>query len=132
MKNHLPEGLQKEIQLPPITKEQLSEYAEASTDLNPIHIDDQKAREFGLLGVIAHGMLTMAFMSKIFTPVLERGGMVQDFHARFKAKVFEGDSLTVKAMPSETDDVQISVFNQHQDEVATGYANIKCLSKGGD
>lgn len=125
-----------EIQLPPITQQQLIEYAGASKDFNPIHTIEKKAIEYGLPGVIAHGMLTMAFMGKAVSPFLERGGFVQDFHARFKAKVFVGDCLTVKAKQSDlnsnSDDelfhFTISVVNQHEKEVAAGFVTIQNIS----
>lgn len=43
-----------------ITREDLRRYAEASGDHNPIHLNDEAARELGLPGVVAHGMLTSA------------------------------------------------------------------------
>jgi acyl dehydratase len=43
-----------------VTREDLVRYAGASGDFNVIHWNDRVAREVGLPGVIAHGMLTMA------------------------------------------------------------------------
>ena len=43
-----------------ITRADLRRYAEASGDHNPIHLRDDAARELGLPGVVAHGMLTSA------------------------------------------------------------------------
>lgn len=37
----------------------IADYAQASGDHNPIHVDDAAARALGLPGVIAHGMWTM-------------------------------------------------------------------------
>src|ERR1700694_5319275 len=48
----------------PITKMQLVKYAGASGDYNLIHTDDETARTVGLEGVIAHGMLSMAFLGE--------------------------------------------------------------------
>ncbi len=45
---------------PPIGRDQLRKYAEASGDPNPIHLSDEAAEAAGLPGVIAHGMLTVA------------------------------------------------------------------------
>ena len=47
----------------PITRTQLALFAGASGDHNPIHLDDAEAQAGGLSGVIAHGMLNMAFFS---------------------------------------------------------------------
>ena len=45
-----------------ITRADLRRYAEASGDHNPIHLRDEAARELGLPGVVAHGMLTSALV----------------------------------------------------------------------
>ncbi|NEU31398.1 dehydratase [bacterium LRH843] len=127
------------IDLPPITKEQLIRYAEASTDLNPIHMCDKKAIEYGLPGVIAHGMLTMAFMGRFFGKTIQNGGFIKEFHARFKSKVFVGDQLTVVAekensrknagetrfdTESSIERYTIRVINQNSEEIAIGYVDV--------
>src|SRR3989442_15773704 len=50
-----------------VTVEQIRAYAEASGDRNPIHLDEVFARSVGLPGVIAHGLLTMAFGAQLVT-----------------------------------------------------------------
>ena len=42
-------------------------YAGASGDFNPIHIDDEFAREVGLPGKILHGLWTMAQVARAHT-----------------------------------------------------------------
>lgn len=42
-----------------VDRARLVRYAGASGDFNPIHWNERFAREVGLDGVIAHGMLTM-------------------------------------------------------------------------
>jgi acyl dehydratase len=42
-------------------------YAGASGDFNPIHIDEQFAREVGLPGRILHGLYTMAQVARALT-----------------------------------------------------------------
>jgi len=39
------------------TKAQIADYAAASGDHNPIHLDDEFAKSVGLPGVIAHGLI---------------------------------------------------------------------------
>ena len=43
----------------PLTRGDLVNYAGVSGDLNPIHWDDEIAKQVGLDTAIAHGMLTM-------------------------------------------------------------------------
>lgn len=40
-------------------------YADASGDHNPIHLDEAAARRYGLAGVVAHGMLSMAIVASL-------------------------------------------------------------------
>lgn len=80
--------------LPPVGRDQLRRYAEASGDPNPIHLSDEAAEAAGLPGVIAHGMLTVATMGLLFSPYLEHGH-VRTFRSRFSGMVFLGDRLRV-------------------------------------
>ena len=80
--------------LPPVHREQLRKYAEASGDANPIHLSDEAAETAGLPGIIAHGMLTVATMGLLFSPYLE-DGYVKTFRSRFSGMVFLGDELRV-------------------------------------
>lgn len=87
---------------PPITRDQLKAYAEASGDYNPIHLDDEVAKKAGLPGVIAHGMLVASFLSDVaesyclaqLKPLSKR---VESFQVRFKSMTFPGDTITVTA-----------------------------------
>ncbi len=89
--------------LPPVTRSQLAEYADASGDHNPIHTTDEAAEEAGLPGVIAHGMLTAAAMGLPFSPYLEHG-YVKELQARFSGMVYPGDELTVGGRVSGRED----------------------------
>jgi acyl dehydratase len=85
----------KPLSKPPVTKEQLQNYAEASGDNNPIHLDDNFAREAGFPSVIAHGMLSMAFLGDCinfnFPPEQFE---LKNFNCRFKKVTFPGDVIT--------------------------------------
>ena len=52
---------------PPFTREDLRRYAEASGDLNPLHLDPEFARQAGFDDVIVHGMLGMAMLGRLVT-----------------------------------------------------------------
>ena len=80
--------------LPPVDRDRLRKYADASGDPNPIHLSDEAAEAAGLPGVIAHGMLTVATMGLLFSPYLEHGH-VKTFRSRFSGMVFLEDGLSV-------------------------------------
>ena len=54
-----------------ITKAQIAEYSRVSADPNPMHTDEELAREMGYPTVYAQGMLGMAFLSRF---VVARAG----------------------------------------------------------
>lgn len=83
-----------EKELPPVSRLQLIKYAGASGDYNPIHLLDEAAEEAGLPGVIAHGMFSVAAITRLFSPYLEHG-YVKELNARFSGIVLIGDALAV-------------------------------------
>src|SRR5713101_8220347 len=93
----------------PITQEQLRRYSEASGDYNPIHLDQQAAQQVGLDGVIAHGMLSMAFLAQFVNPQIANipRARIEHLKVRFLNMVRLGDTLTcqgkVKARTTHED-----------------------------
>src|SRR5207253_11129188 len=81
---------------PPITQEQLRRYADASGDHNPIHLDEEAAHRVGLDSVIAHGMLSMAFLGQfVMRQVADTpGAQLAQLKVRFMNMVRLGDTLT--------------------------------------
>jgi acyl dehydratase len=81
---------------PPITQEQLRRYAEASGDYNPIHLDEEAAHRVGLDSVIAHGMLSMAFLGQFVTQQIVGipGARLAHLKVRFMNMVRLSDTLT--------------------------------------
>lgn len=55
------------LDLPPLTRHTLALYCGASGDHNPIHVDSDAARAAGLPDVIAHGMLSAAWLARVLT-----------------------------------------------------------------
>jgi acyl dehydratase len=87
-----------------ITREQISAYAEASGDRNPIHLDDEFARSVGLPGVIAHGMLDMGILARLVTDWAGGQDRLRKLSCRFAGIVQPGDRLTCGGRVSEVRD----------------------------
>ena len=106
-----------------VTVEQIRAYAEASGDRNPIHLDEVFARSVGLPGVIAHGMLTMAFAAQLVTDWVGDRRRLAGFHGRFSGMVRPGDELrcsgTVAAKNADARrlTVEVRVENQKGEKV---------------
>lgn len=56
-----------ELALAPIDRTTLALFAGGSGDHNPIHLDSDAARAGGLDDVIAHGMLSVAYLGRMLT-----------------------------------------------------------------
>jgi acyl dehydratase len=116
------------VQLPPISKIDLIKYAGASGDFNPIHLFEDDAEKAGLPGIIAHGMLTMGNLAKLFTPFFEFG-FIQDYRIRFAYMVFIGDMLILKAdltdQAKDTLTFKVAAENQHGKDVIKGTVKFK-------
>lgn len=101
-------GAQFDRAMPAITTVQLVKYAGASDDYNRIHYDQHYAtQEAGLGGVIAHGMLTMAFMGSAITEWAGSSAFVKHLDARFTAPVRPGDVVCVKASVEQILDADV-------------------------
>lgn len=83
---------------PAITTTQLVMYAGASDDYNRIHYDQDYAKSAGLGGVIAHGMLTMALMTRTLADWAGPRAQLRKVSARFVAPVRPGDVVRVQAV----------------------------------
>jgi len=77
-----------------ITAEQIARYAEASGDHNPLHLDPAFASQSQFGGVVAHGMLTLAFVSEMLTGAFGRHWLESGrLKARLKAPAYPGDEV---------------------------------------
>jgi acyl dehydratase len=82
-----------------VDADQTYRYAEASGDRNPIHIDEEFAKNMaGLPGIILHGMCTMAFASKAVLDGACGGdpARLKRIKVRFSKPVFPGQVLTTR------------------------------------
>jgi len=124
---------------PPIQQIQLTRYAGASGDFNPIHQDASFAKAAGMGDVFAHGMLSMGFLAQSVTDWFGVG-TVRKLGVRFAALVRLGDVVTCKGKivakhPSVSGtghslvDVELWAENQKGEKVITGKATAALVSR---
>ena len=82
-----------------ITQAHINQYAKASGDFNPIHVDEEFGKNSQFKGNIAHGMMIAATISELMTKTFnlawyETGTM----KIRFKAPVFPEDTITTSGI----------------------------------
>ena len=113
-----------EVRKGPIVRQQLVDYASASGDYNKLHYDEAFAKNAGLDGPIAHGMLVMAMVGSYITD-WAKGGVLKDFKIRFSGMTKENDTLTFKGKIikkySESGEnlIEVEVLSETQDNRIT-------------
>jgi acyl dehydratase len=111
-----------------ITRELLKHYAKSSGDTNPIHTNDAVAERAGLKGVIAHGLFSFGFISKLFEDFLEQGkhGKIIEIGVEMRGMVRCGDLLITEATISKIEGKKI-IFDINQ----TTITNVDIKDKDG-
>jgi acyl dehydratase len=115
----------------PIQQIQLTRYAGASGDFNPIHQDDEFAKAAGMGGVFAHGMLSMAFVGQALTDWAGPAA-VRRFGVRFAAIVRLKDTVTCRGRVVGTStkngdnlvELEVWAENQRAEKVIAGRATV--------
>jgi len=119
-----------------ITQEKINLYAEASGDFNPIHVDESFAARTPLGGTIAHGMLSLAYVSEMMTSAFGRGWLSGGrLRAKFRESARPGDTLAISGRVNcigKEDDVSYAncgfeCCNQKDEVIVTGEATVKLL-----
>lgn len=80
------------LELQPLSRLTLALYCGASGDHNPIHVDIDFAHEAGLPDVFAHGMLSMAWLSRCVTNWVPQTAL-RDLQVRFAAITHVGERI---------------------------------------
>ncbi len=116
-----------------IDRARLVRYAGASGDFNPIHWNDLFAREVGLDGVIAHGMLTMGIAGAALETWVGDPGRIKSFGTRFSRPVLVPNpgevTLEIEGKVGEVNDdgtlrVDLNVTLEGRGVLARTYATV--------
>ncbi len=80
-----------------ITEDDIEKFAEVSGDYNPVHMNEEYAKQTMFQGRIAHGMLSASFISTVIASKLPGPGSIylkQDLVFRKPVRI--GDKITAK------------------------------------
>ncbi len=81
-----------------VTERDVQLFGEATGDMNPVHFDEEYARKTIFRGRVAHGALTIGFLSALLgTKLPGEGTIFVSATIEFKAPVRIGDTVTVGA-----------------------------------
>jgi acyl dehydratase len=104
-------------------------YAGASGDFNPIHIDEDFARQVGLPGRILHGLWTMAQVARAHTEALGGPERLERLSVQFRGMgVMESEIVvhgTVREVGAETAVVDSEARQNGKRIIRNGEAEIR-------
>ncbi|MGC8902140.1 MAG: MaoC family dehydratase [Fervidobacterium sp.] len=87
-----------------VTDEMVKLFAEATGDKNPVHLDEEYAKNTIFGGRIAHGILTLGIISSVLGMEFPGAGTIYLMqNAKFKRPVYVGEEVTVKLVVKEID-----------------------------
>jgi 3-hydroxybutyryl-CoA dehydratase len=80
-----------------ITEEMIKDFAKASGDFNPVHLDQIYAEKTFFKGRIAHGLLSVGLLSAVLGNILPGHGTIYlSQEVKFLAPVRIGDTITAR------------------------------------
>jgi 3-hydroxybutyryl-CoA dehydratase len=78
-----------------VTQERIDRYAAASGDFNPIHINEEFGEQSQFGSRVAHGMMTLAFVSEMMTKAFSESWLESGrLKIRFRSPVYPGDTVS--------------------------------------
>jgi acyl dehydratase len=115
----------------PLTRTDFVRYAGAGGDLNPIHYDEEFARDAGLPSVFGMGMLHAGMLgNRLARWVGPRN--IAEFTVRFTGQVWPGDVLSfhgeVEAIADSVATIALRVTNQGDETVLRAWAKARVQS----
>jgi 3-hydroxybutyryl-CoA dehydratase len=133
------EQLKEGDELPPVrkvvTQEKINQYAAASGDFNPLHVDPEFAKGTFYKGTIAHGLLSLAYISEMMAASFAKGWLAGGkLTVSFLAPVRPGDTITAKGTVKAKKEgegrrivvCEVSCENQRGEKVVAGEASALC------
>jgi 3-oxoacyl-[acyl-carrier protein] reductase len=117
-----------------ITEEDVQKFIEITGDDNPIHVDQDFSRKTSLKGIVAHGMLSVSFISTLIGKYIPgEGGLWLSQSLNFLLPVRIGDELTIRAEVLKKQvshnilTLKTDIINQHKQLVVSGEGQVRLL-----
>ncbi len=128
-------GMQESFQVT-VTEEMIKQFGEITGDYNPLHTDEQFAKQKGYEGKVVYGMLTASFLSALAGMYLPgQRSLIHRVEVEFPKPVYVGDTLTVLGKIVSMNEafqifeMKVTVSNQEQKKVLRGKMRIQVLSE---
>ena len=119
-----------------ITLEMFDKFKEITGDINPLHNDEDFARNLGHKDRVAFGMLTASFLSTLAGVYLpgERS-LIHSVETKFTKPVYIGDVLNISGEVVEINDtvnqivLKVEIENQSGEKVLRGKRKVGCVDE---
>lgn len=112
----------------PIGRMNIAYMAVAMRDPNPVHVEDDFARQTGMPGVIAHGTFVLGYAGAMLTRAFGVDAL-RRWRIDLTAPVYPGDVLDAEAVVREVGDgeldLTLAVRNQSGTVVGRGSATVR-------
>lgn len=126
-------GLKEEFQVT-VTSDMLAQFRKITGDENPLHTDENFAKEKGYESNVTYGMLTASFLSTLAGVYLpgERS-LIHSVESKFTKPVYVGDILTVSGQVTECNEMfsvftmKTTIVNQNGEKVLRGKMQVGIL-----
>lgn len=120
-----------------ITSAMFDKFKEITGDINPLHNNEDFAKDLGHKGRVAFGMLTASFLSTLAGVYLpgERS-LIHSVETKFTKPVYIGDVLIVSGEVVEINDtvnqivLRVEIKNQNEEKVLRGKMKVGFLDEG--
>lgn len=113
---------------PARVKDELAQYAHASGDMNPLHLDEAFARKAGFDNLVVHGMLNMAVLGRLLTDHFETDA-IRGFSTRFEGVLQVGEPTRVSmALAERTGDhaeIGLEMLTHEGRRIVSGRAKVR-------
>jgi 3-hydroxybutyryl-CoA dehydratase len=116
----------KEVMITTITEEQVDQFGKLSGDLNPLHMDQNFAKNTPFKRRVVHGMLIASYISQTHTNFTGPGFVYIGQELNFKGPVHIGDTIKITlTVTKKKEEKGILIFdttvkNQHNKIVLQG------------
>ncbi len=106
-----------------VTRENIVRYGRLVTGFNPLHDDDEFAKELGFEKIVAHGVLHLNYISEMLCCYAGHPNRVKKIYIDFVKAVYPGDVITARGVVREVREegssmrIVIDVWSENQDGV---------------
>ena len=119
-----------------ITSAMFDKFKEITGDINPLHNNEDFAKDLGHKGRVAFGMLTASFLSTLAGVYLpgERS-LIHSVETKFTKPVYIGDVLNVSGEVVEINDtvnqivLRVEIKNQNEEKILRGKMKVGFLDE---